>query len=522
MRISRGKRNGKASVFAEFVQHRKKTCRNYGAAGLILLGGMLATFAVRAADNLPASVSGALRAAGIEQNDVSFEVWGVGEEYPRLTWRSRVPRNPASVMKLLTTGLALEQWGPARTWQTVVRRSPVEGKAVTLAVVGSGDPDLTLARWEGLWRQVYQQGMTHVADLLLDGAQSEGVTDAFDGQGFRAYNVIPTFLQVDQQTQWLWVRPGKQGGDPVEIWSDFPFPRQQWVNHVVTRAGPCPSLWREDLHYRIHASGASQILAYRPSAELDRGLVVEWAGTVSQACGPHVWGLSLLTNEGYLAATFETLWHELGGDWEGGVHSASADAAWTEVALTESRPLEEILMDMNRNSNNVMARMLLRDLVQDSAVATAGSSSCDSQCVVRAMLRQRGLDFPELVLDNGAGLSRRSSISVDSLVRWLKWMQENSRYGREFAVTLPEAGIEGTVKQGLEELRGKRFRLKSGTLNGVKGVAGYGRDAEGHEVVLALLVNGAHAERAGAVERALLRWISSESKMPQPGSRLAE
>lgn len=475
---------------------------------------------------LPVNVQRALQTANIDPSDVSVLVWGQGETQPRLAWQADEPRNPASLMKLLTTGLALEQWGPAKTWQTEIRRDPVErgAYAASLRVVGVGDPDLSLAHWQSLWRQIYQQGIHRLGDVIWDERtwdQGSMTADGFDGRGFRAYNVVPAALQVEQQTQWWWIRPAAQNGDPVDMWSDFPFPEVTTINHLVTRTGACPHLWRDHIHFVVYPTGTGAGKPVRPNHALDSGVTVEWRGFVRQDCGVHAWGLSVLTDGRFMASTLGTLWHEMGGIWSGRVtQSEDNSSQWDVVASIRSRPLLEILMDMNRTSNNVVARTLWRDLMwekaQEEGVSWVDQKTAMAQ--VKVMLAQRGLHFPELVMENGAGLSRQARISAQSLAQWMKWMQESSRYGDEFKVTLPLAGSEGTVKSGFEELQTHYFRLKTGTLDGVKGLAGYGHGGDGLSVVVVFMVNGPHAEQAGEAELALLKWVVSEPKIPQSPS----
>lgn len=512
MGISRGMEQEKDKILFKLGQYDASIYRFYER----LVVGWLCFWSVIAAaqgeNELPLTVRQALVAAAIDPTMVSVVVWGKDEVQPRLRWQAKEPRNPASLMKLVTGGVALEQWGPSKTWRTEIRRPPEAGPvASSLAVISAGDPDLTLARWQSLWRQIYQQGITTIAgDVIIESAAPgpAEVSDAFDGQGFRAYNVIPAPVQVDQQTQWWWIRPGQEG-EPLVIWGDYPFPDVKVVNHTVTHGGACPALWREDLHTRVlSAANPMGVLPTRPNAILDQGVTVEWSGSLRQGCGDQVWGLSVLTNRHYLASTLRTLWQEQGGKWNGRLREGPINPTWIPVATSESRPLLEILMDMNRNSNNVVARHLYQDLIQ------SGGGSMEEQ------LAGLGLHFPEMVMSNGSGLSRHDRLAANSLALWLKWMQEKSAYSQEFMVTLPLAGQEGTVKRGFEELQGRHFRLKSGTLNQVKGLAGYGQDAEGHALVIVFMVNGQNAERAGSAELALLNWIASESKTPQPVNKI--
>ena len=73
----------------------------------------------------PEMVVKELRGAGVPQSSVSILVQEIGARRPSLALNAETPRNPASVMKLVTTYAALELLGPAYRWKTEVyaRRS---------------------------------------------------------------------------------------------------------------------------------------------------------------------------------------------------------------------------------------------------------------------------------------------------------------------------------------------------------------------------------------------------------------
>ncbi|QKE38673.1 D-alanyl-D-alanine carboxypeptidase/D-alanyl-D-alanine-endopeptidase [Ferrovum myxofaciens] len=471
---------------------------------------------------LPQILRQALAQAGVPASEVSVVVWGVNEPRPRLAWEAQTPRNPASVMKLVTTLAALENWGPAKTWRTEVRvpRLDTQRGQGPFGVIGVGDPGLTLERWQELWRQVYQQGIHQLSGPIRFDQSGFSPTELspeiFDQEGFRAYNVIPHALQVGQQTQWWFIRPGARVGEPLQIWSEFPFSQIVLSNRTRTVSGPCPALWRSGLHYAIRAKFPAQAMRSHPDNYLDTGVILELTGTVPQDCGVQVMGFSLLTNFAYLDSSLRTLWHELGGTFAGTLEQGTVPGDWPVLASSESPALIELLLQMNKNSNNVLARTLLLDLaMNDSEVVKAATESGGRAKVLR-ILAERGLDFPEMVLENGSGLSRKARISAEHLARLLLWMQEKSLYGNEFMTTLPLVNVDGTLRHSFEDpqLRG-RFHLKSGTLDGVKALAGYGLDAQNHWVVVVFLANGPGAESTAAAQEALLRWVRHESKIPQ-------
>ena len=135
-----------------------------------------------------------------------------------------------------------------------------------------------------------------------------------------------------------------------------------------------------------------------------------------------------------------------------GAARAPRDAA--PFATLESPPLYDIVRDVNKLSNNVMARQIFLTLATDERAA-AGDDRARATDAVRRWLAQRKLRMPELVLDNGSGLSRRERISAGSLARLLL-AADASPVRDEFASSLAVAAIDGTVRAPLPERQRRR------------------------------------------------------------------
>ena len=121
--------------------------------------------------------------------------------------------------------------------------------------------------------------------------------------------------------------------------------------------------------------------------------------------------------------------------------------------------------------------------------------------------QEKGFRAGEMVLENGSGLSREERISARALGELLVWA-----YGAptmpEFVASLAVPGKDGTLWRRFADLPiNGRAHLKTGLIDGVRGLAGYLLDAAGRRVVLVLLINDPRAEAAIPVQEALLRWL---------------
>jgi D-alanyl-D-alanine carboxypeptidase/D-alanyl-D-alanine-endopeptidase (penicillin-binding protein 4) len=126
---------------------------------------------------------------------------------------------------------------------------------------------------------------------------------------------------------------------------------------------------------------------------------------------------------------------------------------------------------------------------------------------VNAWLARAGLPMPDLVLENGCGLSRRERISAASLARLLRHAYAGPRMP-EFVASLPVAGIDGTMKSRNAAF-GSAY-VKTGMLEGVRALAGYVLANSGHRYVVVMIVNHPNAEGATGALDALLDWVQQQ------------
>ena len=481
---------------------------------------------------LPAPVARALAAARIPESAVAVVVHRLDApaSAARLAHNAQTPFNPASVMKLVTTYGALEILGPAATWETgawALGPPDADGRLRgDLYLQGSGDPKFTLEQFTALLRQLRVRGVRQIdGDLRLD--RSAFVLPpfdpgAFDGKALRAYNVGPDALLVDFHALRFSLKP-EAGG--VRLWPETPSAGLVVDAHLVPAAGPCEG-WRDRLDIRLSPGR------------------LEIAGPYPLACGEKTLYLAPLSADAHIEGLFRALWQELGGRFNGRVRDGVTPPEAICLARQSSPPLAEILRDINKWSNNVMARQLFLALGaaplaggngENAAGAGKGEKTPsgqkagnvergkrmarfseapdgeDSAARARARLRRGladlGLDFPELVLENGAGLSRQERISAASLDRLLlaAWQ---SPFMPEFVASLPIAGIDGTLEKRLTDadLVG-RAHLKTGTLDGVKAAAGYVFDRQGRRYALTFLINHPQAAAGQAAIDALVAGL---------------
>jgi D-alanyl-D-alanine carboxypeptidase/D-alanyl-D-alanine-endopeptidase (penicillin-binding protein 4) len=126
---------------------------------------------------------------------------------------------------------------------------------------------------------------------------------------------------------------------------------------------------------------------------------------------------------------------------------------------------------------------------------------------VRRWLKSRNLAVPGLVLENGSGLSRAERSTAIGLNRLLI-AADASRVREEFERSLAVAAIDGTVERRFrnDDVAGSAL-LKTGSLEGVRAIAGYVLDANGRRFSVVAIVNDRHAARARPALDYLVEWV---------------
>lgn len=454
------------------------------------------TAGAQAASSLPDPVAKALARGGIPQSSVGVYVHEIGEQRPVVAFGAERALNPASTMKLVTTYGALELLGPAYSWKTEIYASvpPVQDALDgDLFIKGYGDPKLTLENFWLLLRNLRARGVRDIrGDLVLDRSYfSRGDYDPghFDGEPTRPYNTGPDALLLNFKAVTLQFVPDVDM-NRVRVIAETVLPQLRIVNNLKLRDGACGD-WVTHLQIETQGNAEAARLALN--------------GTYTPDCGERTRSFSVLGHREYFAALFGQLWKELGGTLSGGVRDGTVPPGARLLLSSKSPSLSEIVRDINKYSNNVMARQLFLTLGAFGENAPATKEK--SRQAVTQWLAGKGLAFPELVMENGSGLSRTERISAKNLGRLLM-SAFSSPVMPELMASLPLAAVDGTMRKRLSgaDVAG-HAHIKTGSLSGVRSIAGYVLDRRGRRAVVVFMVNHANAANARPAQDALLKWV---------------
>jgi len=476
--------------------------RFFGAGLLfvLLLFGQSLCFdpeAVAAQQRLPGELEQQLRKYKIPRSAVSLLVQEVSSERPLLTLNPEVPRNPASVMKLVTTLVALEQLGSAYKWKTEayvtgkLRKGHLDGD---LILKGYGDPRLTPERFWMFLRGLRDRGIEQIGgDLIIDASHfssPKGERGDFDGRALKAYNALPHALSINFQATRLVVRR-EEGGKGLRAFTYPPLGNLRIDNRMRLVAGPC----------------RKRHLSPRLAIE-ERGgeAILELGGDYSSRC-PEMDSTYLFMDPAeHVGGVFLAIWSELGGQFHGQVKDGVRPGSAKLFHTLESPHLDELVRDINKYSNNLMTRLLLLTLGTERHEAP-GTLEKGRQAVTE-WLHSQQLGDAGFILDNGSGLSRKGRISARDLGGLLLAAYRGPQMPA-FMASLAVAGVDGTLRKRLRKgpLQGRVY-AKTGSLRDVRAIAGYVLDRHGRHWAVVLMINHPGiAWQARAIQDALFRWV---------------
>ena len=389
---------------------------------------------------------------------------------------------PASVMKLLTTGAALEMLGPGFRFPTILEYTGTIENGVLygdLYIKGTCDPSLG---WKGRtafldkWvKAIRAAGIRSIdgaviADMtMLDGdAQNPGWL-CEDAGNYYAPGIFA--LNYYGNTMNIVLKSGEPGTVATVIGTEPKVEGIEFINRV-----------RCD---RIQYDGAFVSgLPYSKERYLT-GAVPSNLGTFGVKGD--------LPNPGLLLAQ-----HLTSRLRDAGImvrHEAAYEADFNpltpprnELYIHYSAPLSELIQETNVNSNNLYAEALFRYL---GARLTLPGTIHNSQEVLRDFWRRRGVNIQNAIIKDGCGLAPQDAVSAKTFVQMLTFMSHSENKDAWMA-SLPISGQTGTLTSLCPKtpLEG-RIHAKSGTIAGTKNFAGYIDMPNGDTLVFAILVNSA-------------------------------
>lgn len=394
---------------------------------------------------------------------------------------------PASLTKLFTTLLALDSLGIGHTFKTSVETSaPLTDDGIVhgnLYLIGGGDPSLKSTDLHLLAEKVHDMGVRTImgtvtpVDSLMNGTSL--ATHAEWDDLTMGYCPEICSLSINDNAVRVTVAPNLADGGQAIVQVDQEIPYFEIINNVETVTG----IEQPDLNFERGFTNnvltVSGVIPVGHALVEDRIAIHDPSEYVRQLFIKELKSFGIEINEIIEKESY--------------VKNASF-----KIAKHESPPLVAVINNMNKTSNNFIGAMLFKYI---------GGSSATSR-----VFNLLGIPSEECQWFDGGGLSRHNLLSPNHVVKLLQYMDHNP-VREAFIASLAIAGIDGTLSKRFTKMKpGYVIQAKTGSMSGLKALAGYAKTPSGKRVTFAMIINNSrysHSETIAALDDFLLHQLEN-------------
>ncbi|PEJ59350.1 peptidase S13 [Bacillus sp. AFS002410] len=382
---------------------------------------------------------------------------------------------PASNLKLFVTAAALDKLTPNYHFKTeVYTTGQINKKGVlhgNVIVKGYGDPSLSEEDMRNMAKEMSNKGIKSInGDILVDDNYFDddrlGAGWMWDDESY-GYNAQISSLAVHENMISLSITPDGSIGeapslgmnpmtDYVTIHNNAKIVEGSNNNLVIDRPRGTNSVV-------ISGTIGKQSSVYTEDVAIDDPAL--FAGNVWKRA-LNAEGIDLLKKKVKVEKTKIT--------------------TGTPILVHNSQPLSELIVQLNKQSDNFYAEMLLKEL---GVVAKNEGSFNAGADVIEEFLKKADIDTTYRQVD-GSGLSRMDLISPKQMAQLLKYVSQQE-YKEVFEQSLPIAGVDGTLKSRMIGTSAeKNVHAKTGSMSGINSLSGYVTDQNGDKLAFSILLNG--------------------------------
>ncbi len=373
------------------------------------------------------------------------------------------PLNPASCMKLITTAAALRILGAEYRFPTKFYLSTTGD----LWVKGFGDPSLVIEKLGEIANDLIKSGLpVTIGDIYIDDSY-------FDRGGYpgrrmndsNPYNATTSSVALNHAALSVEISPALKVGMPPVISLDVPGINVQNLAKTGQR--------RSARTIRIVRTGDTVKVT---------GRVPLKSRTVQQF-------FNVQNPRNHFGNALKALLVENGINVTGRIRQGVVPQSARLLLESKSMPLSEIIRDMNKNSNNFMAEQVAKAIGAKS-FGEPGTTEKGMAEVSKYLKSLGGADF---YMENGSGLSYRTSVSANEIVTVLKDMYNDGQLRDIFAGSLSVAGVDGTTKKWDSAILDGKLHAKTGSLRRVSTLAGFLQN-KGKTILFTVMLNGGRVD----------------------------
>lgn len=394
---------------------------------------------------------------------------------------------PASVMKLITSGVALTLLGPRHTFRTTIGFAGSLNKQTgrlsgNIVIKGGGDPALGSDYFGDYYQDFIDRWVSEIKRAGIKRIDGGIITDD------SYYDFLPV------PAKWQWEDIGNYYGAGVFGLSVFDNTAEI---HLRTSADSSqaiitsiyPKEYKYDFENQLIASGNTDEGTVLASPYSNQGWLT---GSIPPGQEDFILRSSIADPPLFFAGLLDEKLEASGikTGKEPSTIRLNGTKLTEEVNIISeitSPPLSEIIEVMNHESVNLYAETLLKELGKTFRNNGSTASGLD---VLKEFLKNANIPVDGMFIEDGSGLSPRNAINSEALVDFLSYMRNRGKYFAEYCGSIPEAGKEGTLKSFFQDpVFEAGMRAKSGSMQRVRCYAGYFTTKTNRNMVFSILVN---------------------------------
>jgi D-alanyl-D-alanine carboxypeptidase/D-alanyl-D-alanine-endopeptidase (penicillin-binding protein 4) len=404
---------------------------------------------------------------------------------------------PASTMKVFTSAMALDRFGPSYQFSTDALRDGPVGPDGTLTgnlyLRGDGDPALSgkflpggpSAPMNRLADLVASKGIKRITGSII------GDESAFDGekipQGWltrylqASYAARVSALSLNDNLVVVAVTPSSPGA-PATV-------ALEPSNNAIPLSASV----------RTVAGGGAR-LSFRKSSD---GTILA-RGSIGTRAGTRKYVYIVEDPASFTTGAFRNALIARGVAVDGGIRLGKTPPNASVVASLLSPPLSSLVAAMNRESINHYAELLFRNAARGPKREVVGSAPNASALLHQFFATKLKTDTTGLAFADGSGLSTLDRATARAQVQLLSYAHR-ATWGPWLHASLPVAGDSETLSRRMRNTPAEgNLHAKTGTTNDVVALAGYVTAVNGEVLAFSFLYNG----RDRSVARSLIDTMS--------------
>jgi D-alanyl-D-alanine carboxypeptidase/D-alanyl-D-alanine-endopeptidase (penicillin-binding protein 4) len=417
----------------------------------------------------------------IKKNKLSPDHFAIfvakSKDSPIVSLRSKESMLPASITKLLTASAVLHHLPPGSKFKTQLVTDAKSEKGILkgdLFLLGGGDPSFVSENMWVLVNNFKRNGISEIAgSLVVDDSLFDSVRYDPSRESVRvdrAYDAPVGAMSFNWNSINVFVRPSARGS----------------LAHVILDP---------ESDYFILENQVRTVKGKRLQIDVDRKWddsksreIFQVKGEIGEEITEHLVFANIQKPDYWSGHNLKSFLHQRGIKVSGQIRIGKAPKSARVLAEVESKPIELILADMNKFSNNYVSEMLTKNISLKSGQQgnLAGGIRMIQDHLKKVVGQENGIQ-----LVNPSGLTRENRISAQALWSVLHHHILDFASMPEFFSSLPIAGVDGTLKRRFKNSDLERhLRAKTGLLNGVASLAGYLQDDQGGLISFAIMYNG--------------------------------